>query len=174
MRGLGQDIRGGHLRIRPLAARHHQQDRGLHTRDHRQACVQTVNILYFFKYFWRIVVCALLLFVSIYCWTSLEKSPVQLAKSFIVSSTQFILNILSAVGDTLSVSFNRMNIWRGDGEKVFYCIEILTLKDMDETRRKSTYSASQSPKHPLLTEYLDTQTRDIFNKQKPPAISSLY
>ena len=82
------------------------------------------------------------LFVSIYCWTSLEKSPVQLAKSFIVSSTQFILNILSAVGDTLSVSFNRMNFRRGDGEKVFYCIEILTLKDMDETRRKPTYSAS--------------------------------
>ena len=39
---------------------------------------------------------------------------------------------------------------------------------MDETRRKSTYSASQSPKHPLLTDYLDTQTRDIYNKVKPP------
>ena len=144
MRGLGQDIRGGHLRIRPLAARHHQQDRGLHPRDHRQTSVQTVNIFYYtsLNIFGGLSIVHYFLFVSIYCWTSLEKSPVQLAKSFIVSSTQFILNILSAVGDTLSVSFNRMNFRRWDGEKVFYCIEILTLKDMDKTRRKPTYNVS--------------------------------
>ena len=38
-------------------------------------------------------------------------------------------------------------------------------------RRKPTYTAS--PPYILFSDYLDTQTRDIYNKLKPPAILSV-